>query len=410
LRRIHNRVRQDPSVPRSQSFVYDATGNLTAKGAVISGNLANYVYTIDAASNRLTAIANLGIGYSFDAAGNLINDGRISWTYNARGRMTRAVVTSGATTQTFNYLLNGLNLRVRKTGPSTVVPQGTRIFVYDDGGQLLGEYDNLGRARMEHVWLGERPIAAITYTYSGSNLTPLTTTVSTVETDHLATPRLISNSAKQARWSWHSAPYGDTLPNENPAGLGVYSYNLRFAGQYFDADTNLAYNHHRDYDSTSGRYVQSDPIGLGGGANTYFYVGGKPSINVDPLGLEVEIGVRKFHPYPVPYARHCFVRFNGNNRDTLSFTRQGVAQDENPGGATYFSTRGTENDACVRQEMQKCRGEEYKFTSFNCCMCASNALDACGLEKVGSWPNAPRDASNPPFPKALPTMPPVLAP
>ncbi len=169
------------------------------------------------------------------------------------------------------------------------MPQGTRIFVYDDAAKLIGEYDNLGRARVEHVWLEDRPIAAITYTYTGTSITPATTTTSYVETDHLATPRLITNASRQKRWTWESAPYGDTFPNENPQALGAYNYNLRFPGQYFDAETNHHYNHHRDYESTSGRYVESDPVGLGGGINTYAYVRGNPLVRLDPDGLKVEL-------------------------------------------------------------------------------------------------------------------------
>ena len=147
--------------------------------------------------------------------------------------------------------------------------------------RLIGEYDNLGRARMEHVWLDDRPVAAITYGYSGTSTTPNSTVVSYVETDHLGTPRLITNASRQKRWSWDSAPYGDTFANENPEGLGVYVYNLRFPGQYFDKETNHHYNHHRDYESTSGRYVQSDPIGLEGGINTYTYAEADPESSVD---------------------------------------------------------------------------------------------------------------------------------
>jgi len=58
-----------------------------------------------------------------------------------------------------------------------------------------------------------------------------------------------------------------------------------FAGQYYDWETGLHYNYYRDYDPSTGRYVQSDLIGLGGGLNTYGYVNQNPLRYVDPLGL-----------------------------------------------------------------------------------------------------------------------------
>lgn len=62
------------------------------------------------------------------------------------------------------------------------------------------------------------------------------------------------------------------------------TFNLRFPGQYYDAETSLHYNYFRDYDPTTGRYIESDPIGLDAGVNTYAYAEGNPLINIDPDG------------------------------------------------------------------------------------------------------------------------------
>ncbi|QML58516.1 RHS domain-containing protein [Escherichia coli] len=60
--------------------------------------------------------------------------------------------------------------------------------------------------------------------------------------------------------------------------------NLRFAGQYFDAETGLHYNTFRFYAPECGRFTQPDPIGLAGGINLYAYAP-NPLTYIDPLGL-----------------------------------------------------------------------------------------------------------------------------
>jgi RHS repeat-associated protein len=86
-------------------------------------------------------------------------------------------------------------------------------------------------------------------------------------------------------WEWSGEPFGTNAPNEDLGHTGKFTLNLRYAGQYYDQESNLFHNGFRDYNPQIGRYVQSDPIGLAGGINTYNYVGGNPISRVDPFGL-----------------------------------------------------------------------------------------------------------------------------
>lgn len=108
-----------------------------------------------------------------------------------------------------------------------------------------------------------------------------------VHADHLGTPRAITRPSDNALvWKWDSVePFGNNAANENPSGLGIFGYNLRHPGQYYDGEVNSFYNYHRDYDPNVGRYRQSDPIGLRGGLNTYGYVQANPLKLIDPSGL-----------------------------------------------------------------------------------------------------------------------------
>ena len=81
-------------------------------------------------------------------------------------------------------------------------------------------------------------------------------------------------------------PFGNSSPVTNPVGVGDFVLNLRMPGQYFDAETGLSYNWHREYDGSVGRYASSDPVGLSGGDfGLYNYAGGDPVSRIDPTGL-----------------------------------------------------------------------------------------------------------------------------
>ena len=355
----------------SQSFSYDNLDRLTSYTALTANQIFSYdavgnriqltdgansdSYTYASTSNRLTAIAGSHTkSYSYTANGNISNDGSHNYIYDARNRLVS--VDYGTT-----YTLNGLGQRIKKdsgiaqnyaagdangdgaftaadgtailnqilqTATATGNPDcnqdgqvnvqdmvclniriasgtspatgGTVVFAYDEQGQLIGEYDQTGAAIEETVYLGKQPVAVLK---QGN--------VYYIHTDHLNTPRVISDNTDKVIWRWDSDPFGTTAAVEDPDLDGVkFTYNLRFPGQYYDKETNLNYNYFRDYDPSMGRYVESDPIGLDGGINTYAYVGSGPLLLVDPQGLATEkidgnkIQVHKNDPDPWPSQPH----------------------------------------------------------------------------------------------------------
>jgi RHS repeat-associated protein len=255
----------------SWTISYDANGNRT--GVTLNGTPS--VYTTETTSNRLSSITNPARSFGYDQAGNTTSDSSsYTSTYDAAGRLQ--TLTKAGVTTTYSY--NGLGQRVRKF--SSTGATSTHIFVYDQQGQLLGEYSNTGAAIREYVWLGSTPIAMFTPPPGGS--TPV---VYYFHTDHLNTPRIATDTAGNIRWRWLSEPFGTTAPEDNPSSLGALTQPLRFPGQYADSESGLNYNYFRNYDSTTGRYNSSDPIGLAGGINTYAYVDSDPTSLVDPEGL-----------------------------------------------------------------------------------------------------------------------------
>lgn len=186
-------------------------------------------------------------------------------------------INGGSRTRT-KYLYNAFGQLIEKSGNG-----GTALLMYDEAGHILGEYSSAGALIQETVWMGDTPIA--TLQPNGSSIA-----IYYVHTDHLGTPRKITRPADNGlMWRWDPDTFGSVTPTTNPAGLGVFIYNLRFPGQYYQAETGLMYNYYRDYDPQTGRYLESDPIGLRGGINTYGFVGANPISRRDPFGLKIVV-------------------------------------------------------------------------------------------------------------------------
>lgn len=248
---------------------YDANGNRTS---VQVGSTTN-TYTVAATSNKVTSITNPSRTITYDNAGNTTSDGQFTATYDLSNRMV--TLTKAGVTTTFAY--NGFGQRVRKFNAN-----GTTLFVYSPEGHLLGEYSATGAPLREYVWFSGVPIAMFTPDPANAANPPL---IYYIHTDHLNTPRVVVDKNNNVRWRWMADPFGVAAPETNPSSLGAFTQNLRFPGQYADAESGLFHNWHRDYNASTGRYVQSDPIGLDGGINTYAYTYSNPLMFVDPNGL-----------------------------------------------------------------------------------------------------------------------------
>jgi RHS repeat-associated protein len=273
----------------TQAFSYDYVGNR------YSSKFGNTTYSLTIAniSNRLTNASGPlpAKVYAYDAAGNLTGDGQVTYSYSDRGRRQSLTYAGG----TVNYLYNGFEQRARKTGPSSVIVSGINDYVYDTDGQLVGEYDANGNPLQETVYLDGQPVAVLKEVLTSDNGAPPAVTAQVnvyyVYADQIATPRVITQALdNQIVWRWdYVDPFGMMAASENPSGLGTFTYNPRFPGQAYDKESNQHYNHFRDFDPQTGRYLESDPLGLAAGVNTYAYVSNNPLSAYDPDGLQMII-------------------------------------------------------------------------------------------------------------------------
>ncbi|EKO3796775.1 RHS repeat protein [Vibrio metschnikovii] len=240
----------------TREYTYNYNGNRTA----IYRDGVKDSYSIVFNSNRLTKTSIGSITYSYDANGNTIGRGTDVFVYDAFNRLTEATV--NGETSTYHY--NSAHQRVRKSAGGVDV-----LYVYGVDGELLAEVDaGTGQTQREYVWLDGQLVA---YLVDG--------TVYHVHNDHLGTPQALTDETGATVWKASYSPFGKaTVTTEQ------IKFNLRFPGQYYDAETGLHYNWHRYYDPALGRYLQSDRLGLFDGVDTYGYVHGNPLTSIDPTG------------------------------------------------------------------------------------------------------------------------------
>lgn len=264
-----SRLKQETGTPIPQSFTYDDNGNRLSNGA----NTYAYVLNTNRLQSRNTALPTL------DSGGNTLTNGLgQTYTWDSFGRLLSVATTAGTTQYQYNYL----NQRVSKT-----LSNGTKtIYHYDNNGRLVMETSSMGVMQAWYLYNDNSDLVAIIYGANSPYNATAQEQVLYIHSDHLGTPRIATDAIKRLVWRWESDAFGNTTPIQDYDGDGKATIiNLRFPGQYYDAESKLHYNWNRYYDPLLGRYISSDPIGLEGGLNTFGYVSNNPIIRKDINGL-----------------------------------------------------------------------------------------------------------------------------
>jgi RHS repeat-associated protein len=240
------------------SYAYDRYGNRWQQ----SGGTVNWSQAFDN-NNHI-------VGWSYDAAGNLLNDGSHSYTYDAEGRLLS--VDGGSSNGGTTYTYDTFGQRVTRTSAS----DGAHGFTYDRAGRMVAEYSPTTWLRGE-VYGGGQHMA----TYTNATYFSLV--------DWLGNERVKSSQDESSEQSFANLPFGDGKGFWGPS-VGLAG-RIEFTGDEHDNESNLEHTLWRQYSSAQGRWMSPDPAGLAAASlgnpqslNRYAYALNDPLNLIDPLG------------------------------------------------------------------------------------------------------------------------------
>lgn len=279
-------------------YSYDSNGNVTSSSVLKPESSINQVLYEYSPSNpnRLMTRADSEdtISLSYDMRGRSVSKGDLQLSYDDFGRLSGVSGNAGD----YTYVRDGLERRVAKieqvdltwwdefllsigVTPSKILESVNLHYVYDDESRVVAIANGHdGSILEEYVYLNDRLVSIVKHDDSAID-------VFAVYADHTGKPLKVFDSTNTVSWSADYTPYGDASISSSQD----FYFQHRFAGQWYDQESGLFYNYFRDYDPSLGRYLQSDPVGLTGGLNTYTYVGGNPINYNDPNGQSAVVVV-----------------------------------------------------------------------------------------------------------------------
>jgi RHS repeat-associated protein len=284
----------------SQTNKYDRYGN---RAVDLGGG--NQSLSFNTANNRIT-----NSGYVYDAAGNLANDGTRTFTYDAENK----IKTVNGESDVYRY--DGDGNRVRKNFTA-----GENMRMVYSGGQLIAEYDlSTGSLKKEYVY-GAGGLLATIKPGTGTRYTT---------TDHLGSPRVVTNSSAGVVSRHDYMPFGEEIGSGvggRTSGMGFSTADglrQQFTSKERDTETGSDYFGVRYYASTQGRFTSPDEPFIGQDEpdpqtwNVYSYTSNNPWSRVD------EDGQRWFYKF---LDGGCDVQWVNPNKDG-TYTAPGEGYEE----------------------------------------------------------------------------------
>ena len=334
-----SRVNMSTGATRREDYIHDVGGNrvrVERRAAITDVSPTSQdTYSRTSGTNRIASMTTPAGTRSFthDGRGNLSAEDRpgtndVTVGYDGYARLT-SYVRTGEASLTMAY--NGMDQRVALVSGGV-----TRRFVYDMDGRLLGEYGpNGSQFFAEYIWM--LPEVGDAGTFGGDDgtggWTPLAVAAS-------------NGAGASQTFHWlHTSHLGVPVGSYNASGTATTLTGITLLGFPGQTQTlaDLYYNQYRDYDPTTGRYLQADPIGLAGDVNPYVYAGANPVGMSDPWGLDTFLNL-----FPDGEQIHDGANADIARRERYNDPSNRVLNIYGHGGTNAMCDRASNGPSCMR--------------------------------------------------------------